>query len=88
MSITIIPLADNIVIERAAPDRYIGLIALPSVKYDDKTVSGVVVAVGPKVVDVKVLDVVAFPKFANKEFVVGDRKVLMLREAEIFAVIG
>lgn len=88
MSITIIPLADNIVIERAAPNRYAGLIALPSVKHDDKTVSGVVVAVGPKVFDVKVLDVVAFSKYSNKEFVVGDRKVLMVREAEIFAVIG
>lgn len=85
---TIIPLNNYIVVERAEAEKYVGCIALPSLKYDDKTTSGTVIAVGPKVVDVRVLDVITFPRYANKEFIVEDRKVLMLREEEVFAVIG
>lgn len=86
MNIT--PLADNILVKRALPTKFAGSIALPTMQYDDKTTSGTVFAVGPKVYDVKVLDVVTFPKYANKEFTIEGEKYLMLREEEIFAVIG
>ncbi len=84
----ITPLHDNIVVERHEADKYVGSIALPNMKHDDKTVTGVVIAVGPEVVDVKPLDVITFPKYCNKEFVVDEKKVLILRELEVFAVIG
>lgn len=84
----IVPLADNIVVSRAPRASFAGLIALPHIYNDDKTTTGVVVAVGPKVFDVKVLDVIAFPKYANKEFTISGEKHLMLKEQEVFAVIG
>lgn len=86
MNIT--PLADNILVKRALPDRFTGKIVLPVIHNDDKTTSGTVFAVGPKVYDVKVLDVVTFPKYANKEFNIEGEKYLILREEEIFAVVG
>lgn len=84
----ITPLKNNILVKRALPDRFTGRIMLPVIHNDDKTTSGVVVAVGPAVQDVKVLDVITFAKYANKEFIIEDEKYLMLAEEEVFAVIG
>jgi co-chaperonin GroES (HSP10) len=85
---SIIPLADNIVVERALPERFSNGILLPILQYDDKTVTGTVIAIGPNVHDVKPLDVITFPKYCNKEFIVDEQKVLIMREVEVFAVIG
>lgn len=83
----IIPLRNYIVVERAKPEKYVGRIALPDIKNDDKTVLGTVIAVGPGVYDVKVLDTITFPKYCNKEFIVNEKKYLLIQEAEVFAVV-
>jgi chaperonin GroES len=85
MNIT--PMTDHVLVKRAPREEVSNGILLPHMSHDDKTTTGIVCAVGPKVVDVQVFDRIAFPKYANKEFIVNDQKYLMLRETEIFAVL-
>ena len=83
-----IPLHDRITIERDLPETLSenGII-LPSMKYDDKTMTGTVIAVGRDVVDVKVLDKVMFSKFCNDEIVVSDKKYLIIKECQVYGVV-
>lgn len=87
MSRTPIPLHDRIIVERAPVRKMAGVIALPNVQYDDKTITGIVLAIGPEVVDVKLLDRIAFPRFCNAEIEVDGVKYLVLKECEVWAVV-
>lgn len=83
----ITPMKDYVLVKRAPRKEEENGIFLPRTDHDDKTTTGVVCGIGPKVADLAVGDNIAFPKYANKEFVVDNEKYLLLREVEIFAVI-
>ncbi len=81
-----IPLNDRIVVERAKREEYVGSIALPDTKHDDKTVTGTVLAVGRDVVDVKVLDTIWFSRYNNEYIEVDNVRYLVLREQQVYGV--
>ncbi len=90
------PLADRVVIKPApAEERTKGGIILPDTA-KEKPVIGEVVAVGPgKVTDdgkkialeVKVGDKVLYGKYSGTEVTVDGDEVLIMREADIFAIV-
>ena len=90
------PLADRVVIKPApAEERTKGGIILPDTA-KEKPVVGEVVAVGPgKVTDdgkkialeVKVGDKVLYGKYSGTEVTVDGDEVLIMREADIFAIV-
>src|SRR5919202_1643420 len=91
------PLGDRVVVEREeARDRTAGGIVLPDTA-KDKPQQGKVVAVGDgrltkdgkrRELQVKVGDRVLFTSYAGDEFRVnGDKKVLLMREDDILAVV-
>ncbi len=90
------PLADRVVIKPApAEERTKGGIILPDTA-KEKPVVGEVVAVGPgKVTDdgkkigleVKVGDKVLYGKYSGTEVTVDGEEVLIMREADIFAIV-
>src|SRR3954468_6564845 len=92
------PLGDRVVVEREeAKDRTAGGIVLPDTA-KDKPQKGKVVAVGDgritkdgkrRELQVKVGDQVLFTSYAGDEFkLAGDKKVLLMREDDILAVIA
>jgi len=91
------PLGDRVVVEREeAKDRTAGGIVLPETA-KDKPQKGKVMAVGDgrltkdgkrRELQVKVGDQVLFTSYAGDEFRIdGDKKVLLMREDDILAVI-
>jgi chaperonin GroES len=91
------PLGDRVVVEREeAKDRTPGGIVLPETA-KDKPQKGKVLAVGDgritkdgkrRELQVKVGDQVLFTSYAGDEFkILGDQKVLLMREDDILAVI-
>ena len=91
------PLGDRVVVEREeAQERTAGGIVLPDTA-KDKPQKGKVVAVGDgritkdgtrRPLQVKVGDSVLFTSYAGDEFRLnGDRKVLLMREDDILAVV-
>ena len=91
------PLGDRVVVEREqASDKTAGGIVLPDTA-KDKPQKGKVLAVGDgrltkdgtrRALQVKVGDTVLFTSYAGDEFKVeGDKKVLLMREDDILAVI-
>ena len=92
------PLGDRVVVEREeAQDKTAGGIVLPDTA-KDKPQKGKVVSVGDgrvtkdgkrRELQVKVGDVVLFTSYAGEEFKIsGDKKVLLMREDDILAVLG
>ena len=92
------PLGDRVVVEREeAKDKTAGGIVLPDTA-KDKPQKGKVLAVGEgrltkdgkrRDLQVKVGDHVLFTSYAGDEFKLeGDKKVLLMREDDILAVIG
>jgi len=95
---TLKPLGDRVVVEREeAKDRTPGGIVLPETA-KDKPQKGKVLAVGDgrltkdgkrRELQVKVGDEVLFTSYAGDEFKLeGEKKVLLMREDDILAVIG
>ncbi|MDO4558738.1 MAG: co-chaperone GroES [Planctomycetia bacterium] len=94
--VNIQPLGDRVVVEREdALETTAGGIVLPD-SAKEKPARGVVIAVGPgRVLDngersdfqVKPGDSVIFSSYAGDEFKFGDRKLLLMRESDIFAVV-
>jgi chaperonin GroES len=91
------PLGDRVVVEREeAKGTTAGGIVLPDTA-KDKPQKGKVLAVGDgrdskdgkrKPLQVKVVDAVLFTSYAGEEFKIdGDKKVLLMREDDILAVI-
>jgi chaperonin GroES len=97
-SMTLKPLGDRVVVEREeAKGTTAGGIVLPDTA-KDKPQKGKVVAVGDgritkdgkrRELQVKVGEQVLFTSYAGEEFKIeGDKKVLLMREDDILAVIG
>jgi chaperonin GroES len=97
-SMALKPLGDRVVVEREeAKDTTAGGIVLPDTA-KDKPQKGKVVAVGDgritkdgkrRELQVKVGEQVLFTSYAGEEFKLdGDKKVLLMREEDILAVIG
>jgi chaperonin GroES len=96
-SINLQPLADRVVIEREESEmRTAGGIVLPDTA-KDKPARGTVVSIGDGRVlesgkrvalQVKVGDRVVFSSYAGDEFKIGERKLLLMREEDILAVIA
>jgi chaperonin GroES len=91
------PLGDRVVIEREeSENRTAGGIVLPDTA-KDKPARGKVVSVGEGrrlesgkrvPLQVKAGDRVVFSSYAGDEFKVGERKLLLMREEDILAIIG
>jgi chaperonin GroES len=95
-SIGLQPLGDRVVLEREeSEERTAGGILLPDTA-KDKPARGTVVSVGDgRLLDngkraafqVKPGDRVVFSSYAGDEFKIGERKLLLLREEDILAII-
>lgn len=91
------PLGDRVVVERAESEKVTaGGIVLPD-SAKDKPTRGRVVSVGEGrqldngslcPLQVKVGDQVLFSSYAGDTFKVGTRELLLLREEDIFAILG
>jgi chaperonin GroES len=91
------PLGDRVVVEREeAKDTTAGGIVLPDTA-KDKPQKGKVLSVGDgrvtkdgkrRELQVKAGDVVLFTSYAGEEFKISDKKVLLMREDDILAVLG
>ena len=94
--VNIQPLGDRVVVEREdALETTAGGIVLPD-SAKEKPARGTIVAIGPgrvldngerSVFQVKPGDCVIFSSYAGDEFKFGDRKLLLMRESDIFAVV-
>jgi chaperonin GroES len=90
------PLADRVIVEPLEEEEVTASgIVLPETA-KEKPQKGTILAVGPgkrdeqgKVVpmDVKVKDVVLYAKYGGTEVKLGDKKVLVLRESDILAIV-
>ncbi len=91
MSINIKPLADRVIIEpAAAEERTAGGLIIPDTA-KEKPQRGKVLAVGTGKPDepmtVKVGDKVLYGKYAGTEITVEGKDYLIMREADIFAIV-
>ncbi|MCS6789909.1 MAG: co-chaperone GroES [Bacteroidia bacterium] len=92
MSINIKPLADRVVVEPApAEEKTAGGIIIPDTARE-KPQKGTVVAVGTGKKDepltVKVGDKVLYGKYAGTELTIDGKEYLIMRESDIYAIIG
>ena len=91
MSVNIKPLADRVLVEAApAEEKTASGIIIPDTA-KEKPQKGVVVAVGPGKVDepmtVKVGDNVLYGKYSGTELSVEGNEYLIMREADIYAIV-
>ncbi len=91
MSVSLKPLADRVLVEpAAAEEKTVGGIIIPDTA-KEKPQRGIVVAVGNGKKDepmtVKTGDTVLYGKYAGTEITVDGKDYLMMREADIFAII-
>ncbi len=97
MAITLKPLGNRVVIEPLEQEEITaGGIVLPETA-KEKPQKGTIVAVGPGdrdddgdriALDVKVGDVVLYAKYSGTEIKVDGKKVLILRESDILAIVA
>jgi chaperonin GroES len=97
MAIKLRPLADRVIVEPSEREETFagGALVLPETA-KEKPQQGVILAVGPGrlddkgkhvAMDVKEGDIVLFAKYAGTEIKVENKKVLILKEADILAVV-
>lgn len=91
MSINLRPLADRVLVEPAPAETMTASgIIIPDTA-QEKPQKGTVLAVGPgkkdEPITVKVGDIVLYGKYAGTEITVDGKDYLMMREADIFAII-
>jgi chaperonin GroES len=96
MALSLKPLGDRVVVEPIEQDEVTaGGIVLPETA-KEKPQKGKVVAAGPGArdedgkriaLDVKVGDTVLFAKYAGTEFKLDSKKLLILRESDLLAII-
>ena len=89
--LTIKPLADRVLVQPSTPDTVTkGGIIIPDTA-KEKPQKGIVVAAGPgkkdEPVTVKVGDSVLYGKYAGTEITVDGQEYLIMREADIFAIL-
>lgn len=70
---------------KSQPDR-VGSLVLPET-VERPEFAGVVRAVGPRVTDLAVDDVVLFGLWAGQERTIGDERCLVMRESDVLAVL-
>lgn len=97
MTITLKPLGNRVVVEPLEQEEITaGGIVLPETA-KEKPQKGTIVAVGPGdrdedgdriALDVKVGDVVLYAKYSGTEIKVDGKKVLILRESDILAIVA
>ena len=97
MTITLKPLGNRVVVEPLEQEEITaGGIVLPDTA-KEKPQKGTIVAVGPGdrdedgdriALDVKVGDVVLYAKYSGTEIKVDGKKVLILRESDILAIVA
>lgn len=82
------PLGHKIVVERTeAVEKTAGGIVIPDTA-KEKPEQGKVIAVGRDVEEIKVGDVIVFGNFAATEVKVDGKEYLLIKEDEVWAVIG
>jgi chaperonin GroES len=91
-NINIKPLADRVLVEpAAAEEKTAGGIIIPDTA-KEKPMKGTIVAVGDgkkdEPITVKNGDVVLYGKYAGTEISVDGKEYLIMRESDIFAIIG
>jgi chaperonin GroES len=91
-NINIKPLADRVLVEpAAAEEKTAGGIIIPDTA-KEKPMKGTIIAVGDGKKDepltVKTGDVVLYGKYAGTEISVDGREFLIMRESDIYAIIG
>lgn len=91
-NISIKPLADRVLVEpAAAEEKTAGGIIIPDTA-KEKPMKGTIVAVGTGKVDepmtLKVGDIVLYGKYAGTEISVDGNDYLIMRESDVYAVIG
>ena len=89
--LTIKPLADRVLVQPSTPETVTkGGIIIPNTA-KEKPQKGIVVAAGPgkkdEPVTVKVGDSVLYGKYAGTEITVDGQEYLIMREADIFAIL-
>lgn len=97
MTITLKPLGNRVVVEPLEQEEITaGGIVLPETA-KEKPQKGTIVAVGPGdrdddgdriALDVKVGDVVLYAKYSGTEIKIDGKKVLILRESDILAIVA
>jgi chaperonin GroES len=92
MGVNVKPLADRVLIEpAAAEEKTIGGIIIPDTA-KEKPKRGVVIAAGNGKVDepmtVKVGDTVLYGQYSGTEIKIEGKDYLIMRESDIFAVVG
>ena len=89
MELSVKPLGDRVVIEPIEQeDMTAGGIVLPDTA-KEKPQKGLVLAVGPDVEgEIKVDNRILYAKYAGTEIKIDDKKVLILREEDILALVG
>ena len=90
-TLTIKPLADRVLVQPSTPETVTkGGIIIPDTA-KEKPQKGIVVAAGPgkkdEPVTVKVGDSVLYGKYAGTEITVDGQEYLIMREADIFAIL-
>ena len=91
MSVSLKPLADRVLVEpAAAEEKTIGGIIIPDTA-KEKPQKGIVIAAGTGKKDepmtVKAGDTVLYGKYAGTEITVEGKDYLIMREADIFAIV-
>ena len=91
MSVSLKPLADRVLVEpAAAEEKTIGGIIIPDTA-TEKPQKGIVIAAGTGKKDepmtVKAGDTVLYGKYAGTEITVEGKDYLIMREADIFAIV-
>ena len=87
---TIKPLGDRVLVERAKAEEVVGGIIIPD-SAKEKPLKGLVKAVGcgtkDEAMQVKAGDTVLYGKYAGTEIEIDGDKLLMMRQSDILAVI-
>ena len=79
--------ADNVLMRRSTSPDMVGRIVVPEGAREKKAV-GEVLAVGPKCTDVGPGDMVLFPKYGGDDVEVDGEKLLVIPEAQLYAIVG
>lgn len=80
------PIRNIVVIKRAEPEDKSPLLFTPD-NYKAKPLRGEVLAVGPKVRDVKVCDQVQFPRNTGSDVIVDGAPLILMSEDDVLAVL-
>ncbi len=86
---TLQPTGSRILVQIAKPtEKIVGGVILPESSRQDESTRGTIVAVGPKVTDVKAGDTILLLTFNGTEVKVDEKDYVLTDETAILAVIG